>query len=174
MTMWDMISNIASIATIVLFVIYFVGRTITIFAQVDVCCDEVLFCNVGQAEEKFNIIENWGDIGDAEEELLSVVVLTSKQGIRKIKITRIGYDENLNYCRKNSKLLYAKDFLNIGESVVFTTYLPEVIPIYKLEFRTLDFKKVSLEILDNLKSGVASEMLVAKHTIKSVLYHLFR
>lgn len=172
-----MIGDMASIATLILFVIYFVGRTITVFMEKQICYDEISFLS-SREPDKYDIIEEVNTIAWDDDNWsagnITMVVLTSKQGIRNIKVYEIAYDDNYNEIEDGLKEIDKCDFLNVGQSFAIITELPELIPKHRIVYYTQDFKKVTFNISDNLKSGVASEMLQAKHTLKSILYYLFR
>ena len=171
-----MLGDISAIATLILFVIYFIGRVITILMERDICHDEIKFLPI-EDTDKYDVVEEIETValnGDMSEEFLSRVVLTSKQGIRNISIFELAYDNALNEIKKATKAIANYDFLNIGQSFAMKTFVPELIPQYRIVYYTQDFKKVTLNISENLKSGVVSEMLQPKHTFKSVFYYLFR
>ena len=171
-----MLGDISAIATLTLFVIYFIGRVITILMERDICYDEIRFLPLINAD-KYDIVEEFQTValnGDIQEEFLSTVILTSKQGIRNISVFKLVYDNEGNEIKKNAKTVGSYGFLNIGQSFAMKTFVPELIPQYRIVYYTQDFKKVTLNISENLKSGVVSEMLQPKHTFKSVFYYLFR
>lgn len=171
-----MLGNISAIATLTLFIIYFIGRVITIFMERDICHDEIKFLPIDHMD-KYDIVEELETFTineNMQEEFPSTVILTSKQGIRNISVFELVYDNELNEMKKSAKTITTYDFLNIGQSFAIKTFVPELIPRYRIVYHTQDFKKVTLNISENLKSGVASEMLHPKHTFKSVFYYLFR
>lgn len=171
-----MLGDIASIATLILFVIYFIGRAITIFMEKQMCYDEISFLSREEIN-KYDIIDEVSTVvtdDDTNDDYITVVMLTSKQGIRNIKVFEITYDNELNEIKNGMNEIGKCGFLNVGQSFAIITELPELIPKYRIVYYTQDFKKVTFDVSDNLKSGVASEMLRTKHTLKSMLYYLFR
>ena len=43
-----------------------------------------------------------------------------------------------------------------------------------IEYETIEYMKVKLEWIDNMKNGVYSELVTPKNTLKSVLYKLLK
>ena len=171
-----MLGDIASIATLILFVIYFIGRAITIGIEKNLCTEKISFEADQDIYNRYDIVEevSTGDAPDSDADMRATIILTSTQGIWNIKIYQIAYDDDFNEIKKISKCIEAYDFLNIGQSYVIKTFVPEIIPRYRIEYRTQDMKKVTFDIAENLKNGVISELLVPKHTVKSLVYYLFR
>lgn len=165
-----MLGDVASVATLVLFVIYFLGRLITIINEESICYDTISYvsddvCNIS------DIIDTFETDSDG---YITAIVLTSKQGINDIKVYELFYDKELNEIKNRKTVVATCDFLNVGQSFAIKTQIPEIIPRYRIEYITHDFRKVEFDILDNMKNGVVSEMIRPKHTLKSVLYYFFR
>ncbi len=163
-----MLGTISSIATLILFVIYFVGRIITMFAVNSICYD-ILESATHTPSDNLKVVEEISLDNYNENALL----LTSVNGIRDIKIYKMKYDKEYTEIIEKREEFY-HSFLNIGHTLRIKVTLAECVPMYLLEFVTNDFKKVSLEMTDNLKNGIISEKIKSKHTIKSILYYLFR
>lgn len=163
------LGDIASIATLILFVIYFAGRIITIVRTRDIFSDEIKIEMVDFDQSGLNIV----DIFDLENEPYNAFVLTSKHGIYDLSVYKVVYDDNFNRIRREQIKEYKYEFLNIDQSLVFNTTSPELFPMYEVEYYTPDYKRVTIVLWDNLKNGVMSESAKPKNTIKSVLYHLF-
>ncbi len=164
----NVISDSASVATLILFVIYFVGRVITIVKQRNIYNDrlEILLANDEQVEN--NIVEDFY----LEDNPYNVFIITSVQGIWELKIYRNQLDENFN--TQGQEKVAERSFLNMGQSVAIHLTIPEMISSFCVEYITCDFKKVHLELVYNMKSGVLSEIVRPSHTWKSILYYLFR
>lgn len=170
-----MLGNAASIATLILFVIYFIGRGITVCRMRDLeqCSIEVKDYSFDHTE--YQIVEEYPlDIDFTEEEPFgSAIIITSANGIYSFRIYEYEFDNDMNVVGK--KTIVSRDkLINIGQSVVFYSYIPELIARYEIVYRTADFRKICFPVVDNLKSGVITESLVPHHTIRSVLYYLFR
>lgn len=163
-----MLGDIASIATLILFVFYFVGRILTMLRTESLYMDELIEETSDFDRKNYNIIEDF----ILEEDGYNSIILTSKQGIYSLSIFKINYDENLN------KLEHTKvdgiDFVNIGCSVNIQLTIPELVTTYEMEYYTHDFKKVTVELWSNLKNGFITESAKPKHTFKSWCYYLFK
>lgn len=171
-----MLSDISAVATLVLFFIYFIGRVITIAIEKDICHDKITFESSDGIREKYEIVDEISTLDNqrSETDFCTTIVLTSTQGIWEIKVFEIAYDEEFNRKESCDREIASYAFLNIGQSYAINTFVPEIFPAYRIEYRTQDMKKVTFEISDNLKNGVISEKIVPNHTIKSIIYYLFR
>lgn len=166
----EMISLFASIATLVLFLFYFIGRIITIFAVKKIWKDKVVL-GVFNLDE-YNIVDEVVDDGRFQTECVFGVLL-SKEGIRNLNVYKVVPDENrLN--TKKGDLLYSRDFLNIDEAIGFRVDTGDLYPTLLIEYESFDYMKIRLWWADNNKNGVFSEMVYPKHTIKSFMYYLLR
>ena len=72
------------------------------------------------------------------------------------------------------RLLYERDFLNINQAIRVNIETGEIIPTLIIEYETIEYMKVKLEWIDNMKNGVYSELVTPKNTLKSVLYKLLK
>lgn len=163
-----MLGDIASVATLILFVFYFAGRIITTLRTQSLYMDELIEEVPDFNRQNYNIIEDF----ILEEAGYNSIILTSKQGIYSLSIFEINYDENLN--RIGRTRVGGIDFVNIGCSVNIQLTIPELITTHEMEYYTHDFKKVTVELWSNLKNGVITESAKPKHTFKSWCYYLFK
>lgn len=171
------LADAATMATLILFVIYFIGRIITVRMEKNMFYDEIVFTSSDCIENKrYDIIDEISteNLNNESSEYETIVIITSRQGIRNLKIEKMFYDDELNEIKSKRETVGECKFLNIGQSFAIRTFIPELIPRYRIEYETQDFRKVSFELLDNFKSGIISETVVVKHTLKSIIYYLFR
>ena len=166
--MVDKISLFSSIATLILFVFYFIGRIITIISVKRVWKDKVIIDALDY--EKYEIID---DVGVDEKTDRRYGILLSKEGIRDLKVYAVTCDEN-NLLTKKGNLLYINPFINIDQAIAFCVETGDLFPTLIIEYTTFDYMKVRIEWRDNLKSGVFGEFIHPKHTLKSFCYYLFR
>lgn len=166
--MIDKISLFSSVATLILFVFYFIGRMITIFSVKQVWRDKVV---IGIPDESEYEIVDTVDVQDNTNTLYGVLI--SREGIRDLKVYEVICNEEGLPIQKGQKL-FSKDFLNIDQAIGFYVETGDLFPTLIIEYKTFDYMKVRLEWRDNLKSGVFSEFIQPKHTIKSFCYYLFR
>ena len=164
-----MLGDFASIATLILFVIYFIGRIITIFRTKALYSDEVNIETVGLTQNHYDIVDSI----ELEENPYNSFILTSRQGIYRVKVYKLKYDKGLNYIGKKENV-YEYPFLNIGQSLEFRLTIPDVLTKYELEYIASDFRKVSVRLIENAKNGVVSQSARVRHTFKSVLYYMFK
>lgn len=168
-----MLSNAASIATLVLFAIYFIGRFITIFRMQELEPIDLILTDTNFDQTDYQIVEEYLGYSYEEGEVYPVLILRSVAGIRSLVLYQYQYDSDFNVIGKK-EISNRKKLINIGQSVVFYTYLPELEPIYEIEYETMDYRKIKFPIVDNMKNGVLTESMVPTHTVKSVLYYFFR
>lgn len=167
--MKEIIGLYSSVATLILFVFYFVGRIFTIFTVKRLWKDKVLFSI--DANKEFQIV----DFVSASEKTDYAVrsVLISKEGIRNLKIFTVEADKN-GLLTQKGKMIYKRGFLNIDEAIEINSEIGDLFPTLIIEYEAFDYMKVKLEWRDNLKNGVFSEMVIPKHTLRSFLYYLLR
>lgn len=168
--MENIITNLATWATLILFLFYFVGRIITICVVKRLWHDKVVFSEINRDE--YGIVDEIGD-DTCECNVPFCAYLVSVEGMRNIKI----YTSDLNNIEmgvRKDKLIYQRDFMNIDQAIKININTGDIFPTLFIEYETMDFMKVSLDWQDNLKSGVFSEMVVPQNTLRSVLYKLLR
>ena len=163
-----MIADLASIATLILFAIYFIGRIITIFNNEKLYTDLITIESKDFYSDSMQIVEEWNLEGDSYNK----VFLTTTEGIRDIQLFEYQYDSEMN--KIGETLIKEKKFLNVGHTLEIQTTIPETCAKYKLVYTTQDFKQVTYVMLSNMKNGVTSELVKPLHTTKSVMYYLFR
>lgn len=166
--MAGLLGDLASMATLILFLIYFLGRIITIFAVKQLWKDKVVI----NAEEytNYDIID---EVPEDQWEEPIYRLLVSREGIRNLKVFGVKPDRDGIPCKKGD-LIYERSFLNIEQAIAFHVMTGDLFPTLFIEYDGLDFTHVTIEWRDNLKNGVFSELVMPKHTIKSVLYYLCR
>lgn len=169
--MINIIGFIASMATLILFVIYFIGRYWTIKTTRWICEEKITILSDDNVSS-YNIIESFDLSNEHQKSVPRQILLTSVQGIYDFKIYKCQFDLIKGITSKEE--IYNVPFVNIGNSIEITVYLPEYGPDYIIEFTTNDYRQVTKELVDNMKNGVISEEFTAKHTVKSIFYHLFK
>lgn len=104
------LGNIASVATLILFVFYFIGRIITIVRNRYVFTDELRMMGAGFDNKEFDIVE----VFDLEKEAYNTFILTSRQGIYDLAVYRILYDSDFNQIGRKRLEKSTYSFLNIA------------------------------------------------------------
>lgn len=164
------LGDIASVATLLLFVFYFVGRTITIIRSRSVFPDNIRMESLGFDRSGLDIVEQF----DLEPNPYNAFILTSEQGIYDLSIYQISYDEECNRVGRKQLKDCKYSFLNKGQSLEFRLSVPELLVTYEVEYYTPDYRKVTISLWDNPKNGVMSESARPQNTFKSVLFHLMK
>lgn len=167
--MTDNVSLIASVATLILFVFYFVGRIITILSVRPVWKDKVILRKMDYSQ--YEIVD---EITQKEENNGIVYgILLSREGIRDLKIYSVVPSKQ-GLLTEQGELLYSRKFLNIDQAIAFQYDTGDLFPTLLIEYNTIDYMKVTIEWRDNLKNGVFSELIQPRYTIRSFFYYLLR
>ena len=167
--MREMLGDIASFATLFLFLIYFIGRIVTIFSFKQLWKDKIMV-NL-EEYSSYDIVDEVACQAQREEPVYGI--LLSEEGMRNLKVFDVKVDRD-GISRLKGNLIYERPFLNIGQAIAFRVMTGDLFPTLFIEYDRLDFTHVKIEWRDNLKNGVYSELVTPKHTIKSVLYYLCR
>ena len=170
-------NTIASITTLILFVIYLVGRIITIIAIKPLFKDKIIVAPTDEVISNCNIINLVEDVGGNYSSDIISGIIVSREGIRNLCVydcINETDDEGYFIKRIKGRLLFSQKFINIDEAIAIYIESGELFPNAIIEYETIDYMKIVIEWRDNLKSGVPSELVVPKHTIKSICYYLFR
>lgn len=163
------LGDIGSIATLILFVIYFIGRIMTIFIVKKLYYDEIDLITIDTNRDNYNIVSTYTLTENAETSF----IITSRQGIFDLKIYKYLYDDEV-FEQKGVEHIYTHEFLNINESIELETFVSETISLFKVEYLTSDYKKVSFDIIDYTQAGIITQFVEPKLTLRSFLYYLFR
>ena len=166
-----MLSDLASFATLVLFVIYFIGRVITIMIEKNIKYENIeRFFSEADIPSELKIIdefkcdENSNDI---------IIIMPTTKSYNWVKIYECNYNEKNNRLVKTKKIYNSERIYN-DHALRIDTIITCGIPNYILEFERCDYMKGELILQENGKNGIEEELLVFKHTLKSILYYLFR
>lgn len=165
MANWELVSNICSGITLFLFVVYIIGRGMTIWSQRDLYFDKIEVKPSASDLRGYEIIERVY----LKNPINNVAIITSKEGIRDLKIIEYKYDKGYNEVIE-TKVIKQYQILKVGQSVAIYFDMPEIFPHYRIEYRTGDYRKVEFDLWVNMKNGVVSETVYPRHTCKSVLY----
>lgn len=165
----NLIASIASIATIILFIFYFIGRIAIILKEKNLVYEKIDLFVTSDAKvfSKYKIVDN---VSLDDNCIEYIIITTCDKPYNWIKIFEYTNDE---LDKKNCKY-YRKEILNRGHSLKIQSYIPETIPKYLIKFERSDYIIGEFKISYNGKNGVQEEMIKCKHTLKSVLYYLLR
>ncbi|OUN21948.1 hypothetical protein [Pseudoflavonifractor sp. An85] len=168
--MWqNILGTVSSVATLILFVIYFIGRTIATFQSRGLYSDKLAIEGAKDFDHaKYDVIETV----ILEEDAYNVFVIISSQGIWNLKIFQYEFDDEMNVVGEHltGKFL----FLNIGEAIAIKLTVPEIISTYRVEYISYDYKKIKFDLCDNMRNGVMSQIVTPRHTFRSLVYYFFR
>ncbi len=166
--MCSTIGDAASIATLIMFIIYFAGRIIVIRTSESVVEDKIELIDSKNNKVEYNIIETIS-LGTNPE---NTILITARNVIHRFTAFQIVFDKDKNEVGKTEE--YLIKHINVNQTVEVNVTMAETINEYELSYLTSDFRKVTIPLYSNLKNGVVSEIAQPKHTWKSILYYLFR
>ena len=169
------LATIASVATLILFVFYIVGRIITIMVTDHIWKDKIVTLKDTQ-ESPYDIVdeiyENYPPF-ETSYGINQYSLLVSKEGIRNLKVFQAEMADN-SLGAKRGKQIFHRVFLNIDQAIAIYVPLGEVVPYLFIEYTTYDYMRVQIAWIDNLKNGIFTEHIQPKHTIRSVIYQFLK
>lgn len=166
-----MLGDIVSIATLLLFIIYFIGRVISIIIEKNMKFEIIdVYCNEKDIPKEIKIVEDFKCSDDSND---IMIVTPQTKSYNWVAIYECKYDEEKNKLIK-TKQLYKTERIYNDTSLRIDTIISCGIPQYSLEFERNDYMKGYMYLQYNGKNGVEEEMLKFKHTFKSIIYYLFR
>ena len=165
-----MLGNIASIATLILFVIYFIGRIISLIIEKKVIYEKI---DIYIEEEDIPKGLKISDEYRCEHKGEILIITPYEKSYNWLAIYECKYNEKNNNLEKIKELERFEKIMN-NTSLKIDTILTCGIPLYMIEFERSDFIKGTLVLQSNGKNGIQEEMLKFHHTWKSVIYYLFK
>lgn len=159
----ETMSNLASIATLVLFLVYIVGRTMTVTAQRHGYKDVVdIYLNDDRVRHK--VVQEFSDEASSSENLY---ITPEDFGYRWVKVYE--YKEDFSAVKK-------KPIKVCGKVLPHTSFRLNAIiscagPRYKIKFRRSDFTIGEMDVCYNGKNGVQEEMIITRYTLLGWIYY---
>ena len=170
--MQNIIANIASIATIILFIFYFIGRFIIIKKEKSGIYEQIdlYTTNTENIFKKYKMVD---EIVLDENPSEYMIITPTEKMYNWIKIYKYKYKYNGNELVKE-KCLWSKENLYKNHSIKIKTYVVEGIPKYIIKFERSDYMIGEIFVVHNGKNGIQEEMIKCKHTLKSILYYILK
>jgi hypothetical protein len=163
------ISEISSIATLILFGLYFIGRILTMHVERNIRNIRVESYYKDMPFDNYDIVdEEMIDECDYEG-----IIITPLSDLNYIRIVKCIWNEKKGKLIEG-KVIYEYKNLITDYSLLVKIALPCGMPTYKLYFQRCDYMKGEMYIAENGKNGILSEGLKMKHTIKSRIYYIVR
>ena len=105
-----MLSDIASIATLILFIIYFIGRVITIFIEKNIKYEKIeIYSSENEIPRDLKIIDEF-KCDEFSKEILVIMPMT--KSYNWVKIYECKYNEESNGIeKKQKKFIFLKEFI---------------------------------------------------------------
>lgn len=167
------LGDIASVATLVLFIFYFIGRVWVIIKEKVLIRETFGFENIGFDEEPSEERENYYDINGGGE----IISITSEVPILWLKVIPIQYSDNWVDItpKRATPIIEHKEIIKSNCPIFFRTNIPEGFPTYKIRLCRFDYIMVSFDIAYNGRSGgMAPANYQISHTLRSYLYYLLK
>lgn len=164
--MIQIISAISSIATLILFILYFIGRIWAINKNKKMLYEEF---TLDYLSETSGIKKNEYDLGGND-----LLTISSAQGLNWIKLYEVEYCDKKNKfkCISKEPVINHK-LLSVNEKMYIKTLVPCGIPRYMIKFERTDYIVGRFYIGFNGKYGGLSMVdYKSKPTLKGYLYYI--
>lgn len=163
--------DIASITTLVMFVVFIIGKLVTTRRLLSRRFDKVEVLDVSEEElEEYRDLDNFIDLGG-----LQLVKLTSQVKIEKIDIYDIEYyDHSGDESKYRSKLIKGSDSIEPHECLYLYLELGECMPKFKIEIKYLDNSIATFLLSEDRRNGsVFKEKYRVKVGFNTFFHYLF-
>ncbi len=167
------LSDIASVATLILFIFYFLGRAWTITKEKILMRESFDLENTKFDDEFTEDRENYYDI-DGTGEIISI---TSEIPILWLEVVPIKYNEDWVDItpKRATPIVDLKGPIKSNCPIFLRMDIPEGFPAYKIRFCRFDYMVVSFDIGYNGRfGGMAPWNYKISHTVRSYLYYLLK
>lgn len=167
------LGDVASVATLVLFVFYFLGRAWTITKEKALMRESFALEKTEFDDEFIEDRENYYDI-DGTGEIISI---TSEIPILWMKVISIKYSGDWVDItpRKVAPIVDLKKPIQSNCPIFLRMDIPDGMPVYKIRFCRFDYMIVSFDIGYNGRvGGMAPVHYKVSHTVRSLLYYLLK
>ena len=162
----EFVGLISSIATLVLFVLYFIGRFIRFFLSKSLIAEKIYFYEVEDLPSDFIIVEHF-----VMDETSAKFCLVFPNGARRVRCYEYSYDESQNkYVKENVAFEYGN--LNIDESISIQAELAECFMKYEIEYLRNDYILSKFSLLENGYNGILNQNITNKATLRGILYYM--
>lgn len=168
--MWEVVSNISSIITCILFILYIIGRIWKIFVTKNLKYEKFIRTDTN-TEFGINSYDNVIFIDDEGEEFS----ISSSYGIRCIKFYKLSYRPSNNSLSSlaSKKLVHTHKNLNINDLLYVRCDLGECVPSIQICIERMDYVKVIFELYSSGRTGnILVRTYKYKMTIRSLIYYL--
>lgn len=166
------LGNISSIATLILFIFYFIGRIWTINKQKILMCESFDLENNKFDPDFAERAEIYYDINGGE-----VISMVSDVPILWLHVIPVEYNQNaVDITPSNAKPIIKHETpIRSGCPVYLRMDIPDVLPAFKIRFQRFDYVIVSFHVGYNGKCGGMQPIdYRITHTLKSYLYYLLK
>ena len=163
--MWNDIANMSAIATLILFIFYFLGRLWCIRVEKKDLYEKIIVRGVDLKDNDLNIEYVNGD---------EIIEIISQKYLNWIKVYAAEYVEGKVKKASKKPIVQVKD-VNRNTPRYFGFCIPEGIPNTIIEYQRSDYVKGTFVVVFDVRGCVyTAENFQIKTTLKSVLYYLLK
>ena len=166
--MWQVISNIASIATCILFVFYLIGHYWKSINKSNMMYEQFRMIKIDDDD-----FEKEYDNELIIDEIGEMFLISTSFGIRGLKVIRLIYNDGCKeFIEKKQVARFGK--LNPLEQLFIQCDLGEVLPTTEIVMERPDYVRATFLIRSSGKTGnIVVQKAEYKRTIVSFFYYLF-
>lgn len=171
----ELIANLSSVCTVIMFILYIVGRII-ITSRSNTLWSEEIECIADTNETSKNnsfhkCIDHYNlHFGNVEDNP-STIYITAVSGIRRIEVYLVDPDTDKT---KPKPIYQSLRYIRSGFCVSIHTPLPECYRLGFVRITTHNYQQWELDIQDNMNHGYVEASLRSVWTPKSLLYELLK
>ena len=162
---WIFISNVSSIVTLFLFILYIIGRIWNIAINIKYLYEKIEVTGVYTGDENIDFIYINGS---------EILKLESEEYLNWIKVYRVKHDDGKIVKRKMRPI---KTILNVNrnEPIYFGFEIPEGMPNTMIEYQRADYIIGSFIVgYDGSGRGYTAKDYSFRNTLRTYLYYLVK
>lgn len=183
----DTLSTISSVCTVILFLLYIIGRIVLVLFNRSLFTERIEFYTDDEMNEnsddptsdissKYRIIDE-DDITQNEDDNPGTLMITSIHGIRNIMVLAVNTETD-ELDKRGAPLYVYKGLLDPGMTISLRVNTPECQRYGVLVVITNNYEKWELDLedygLDGVTKSLPTEEFKQKITIKTILYALLK
>lgn len=171
----EVISLTASVATLILFVFYFIGRIWSIHIRKNEVHETVTYLDDPLDEMSRDVLENRKLFYSFGNEVTACI--TFEQPVRWVKVCKTNLNDFVNDSVEADEILHEIKDLPAGSNFYVEAVLPEGSQPYWIEYERYDYSKARIFLIYSGLSGniaTITNQELTKKSWKSWIYYLVR
>ena len=170
--MIDIISLVASLATLLLFIFYFVGRIWSIRIRKNEVHEKVVFLENDLDEQELDILINRKLFYSFGDEVVAKIIF--EQPIRWVKVCKTDHIYSDEQSVQEDIVLHTVTDLSAGSVFYVQATIPDVFQPYWIEYERYDYSRARIFLVYSGLSGNMAMITNLALTVKSWAYYLIR